>query len=94
MNRRLTFAPLTEILGIPIVDINGALVGNLTELLIDESDGRIAYVRFRLNGVNESVDREMTVPWSAMSATDRIASGWQLCVGKSTLENLSRPAPH
>jgi sporulation protein YlmC with PRC-barrel domain len=92
MTGRLTFSPLTELLGIPILDISGAPVGHVTELLVDEADGRIAYVRLRINCDNDIFDQEITVPWSAMSEINRGASVWHLCVGKSTLRNLCGPA--
>jgi sporulation protein YlmC with PRC-barrel domain len=88
-----TFSPLSELLGMPIFDITGTRVGHVIELLVDETDGRIAYVRFGLCRDSSARDREITVPWSAMRTADRHLSGWQVCAGKSTLRSLSKPTP-
>jgi sporulation protein YlmC with PRC-barrel domain len=91
MSRYPGFSPLSDLVGMPVVDSQGTVVGQLSEFLIDEVDGRIAYIQFELTRDHSDVGRRITVPWSSIQSTRKSRSGWRLSVGKSTLDALSRP---
>jgi sporulation protein YlmC with PRC-barrel domain len=90
----LAFAPISRLLGALIVDVNGATVGRVSEVLIDRKDGRIAYVQFYFPGDSARCDSMITVPWSSVMSPTPSNSSLQLRVGKSALVTLraSRPS--
>ena len=91
MSRYPGFSQLSDLVGTPVVDSQGTLVGRLREFLIDEIDGRIAYIQFELTSDQNDTDRRITVPWSSIQSAKKSPCGWKLSVGKATLEALSRP---
>jgi sporulation protein YlmC with PRC-barrel domain len=88
MSRRAGFAPVSNLIGTPILDLQGLVVGHVMEFLVDEDDGRIAYVEFDFRPGKRGPERRITVPWSTIRPS---SSGWQLRVGRATLDSLSRP---
>lgn len=91
MTRRPPFSPLSRLLGTKIVDIDGAIVGHVTELLVDKNDGRVAYVQIRLCHERNTPAHRVTVPYSSILSSGNSDANWQLRVGKSTLQALTRP---
>lgn len=90
MTRRQAFPPLSRLLGTAIVDVDGAVVGHVAEFLVDERDGRIAYVQIRLcHERNEPAER-VTVPFSSICLPKLSSETWRLRVGKTTLNALTR----
>ncbi|MEQ9561713.1 MAG: PRC-barrel domain-containing protein, partial [Woeseiaceae bacterium] len=72
----------------------GSAIGKVREFLVDESEGRIAYIQFEL--VRErtgSGGQRITIPWSSIQSAAKSQSGWQLSVGEKTLRALSRSHP-
>jgi hypothetical protein len=88
MTRRAGFAAVSQLIGTPILDRQGSVVGHVMEFLVDEHNGRIAYIEFDFRQGHRGPDRCDTVPWSTLRPS---SSGWQLCVGRATLDSLSKP---
>jgi sporulation protein YlmC with PRC-barrel domain len=93
MNRYPGFAPITDLIGTPIVDSEGSAIGKVREFLIDESEGRIAYIQFELVRDRTGSGQRITIPWSSIRSAAKSQSGWRLSVGESTLQALSRSHP-
>ena len=93
MNRYPGFAPISNLIGTPIVDSDGAAIGQVREFLIDENDGRIAYIQFELDREGSETGQPITIPWSSIRSAEKKQSGWRLSVAKSTLQALSNPHP-
>lgn len=91
MSDRSQFAPVTNLLGAAISDIDGVIAGNVSDFLIDENEGRIAYVQLRLSGCNGAPPSRITVPWSAIASTRGRGATWQLRVAVAALRTLARP---
>lgn len=80
----------TRLSGTSIRDSRGERVGRLTDLIVDVSDARLAYVRIALHPLNGGNDRfRVTVPWSIVSV-DRGAGGeLRVAVRRETLMRLA-----
>lgn len=89
-----SFSPLSQLLGTSIVDRTGLMVGFIREFLVDQQNGRIAYVQLCLGHDYEHPERIVTVPWSSICSTPGMHSGWQLRVGKTALAALFSPGHH
>lgn len=87
--KRQPFSPLSDLLGTAIADVDGAVVGHVTEFLVDEHDGRVAYVQIRLCQDRSEPVHRVTVPYSSIRAPGHSDAMWQLRVGKSTLRALT-----
>ncbi len=84
------FSPLSRFLGTQITDAHGVIVGHVTEILVDEADGRLAYVQIHLGHDVENCRNQVTVPYSTISANKQSGETWQLRVAKSALVTLAR----
>ncbi len=84
------FSPLSRLLGTQIADIHGVIVGHVTELLVDEADGRLAYVQIDLGSGGDNWRKPVTVPFSTISVGKQSGDTWQLRVGKSALVTLAQ----
>jgi sporulation protein YlmC with PRC-barrel domain len=93
MNRYPGFAPVSNLIGTPIVDSDGAIIGEVREFLIDETDGRIAYIQFELDREGSRAGQRITIPWSSIRSAAKSRAGWRLSVGKATLQALSSSHP-
>ena len=91
MSRRAGFSPVSNLIGKTVRDQQGQVVGRVREFLVDEADGRIAYVEFDFRRDKAGPDRRITVPWSTIRHLT--GSEWRLGVDRSTLDSLSRPYP-
>jgi len=83
-----TFAPLGDLVGKRIADIEGTVIGHVSEFLIDSANGRIAYVQIRLVDDVAPEEQQLVVPWSSIRTATPGRSGWQLPIGKSALDSL------
>jgi len=82
------FASLSSLLGAPMADVRGEVVGHITELLVDRQDGRVAYVQFSLVNKPHAADGRITVPWSTVNAAQSTDAALHLRVKKSALITL------
>lgn len=79
---------LTQLLGTTITDIEGAQVGYVTDFLVNNRDGKIGYVRFRLSIDCGTRIRDLTIPWSTLLPTKQYDGGLQLRVHHAVLRTL------
>ena len=93
VNRYPGFAPVSDLIGTPIVDSDGSAIGHVREFLIDENDGRIAYIQFELDRDGSKSTQPITIPWSSIRSAEKSRSGWRLSVGEATLQALSNTRP-
>ena len=89
MDKRQPFLPLSNLLGTAIVDVNGAVIGHVSEFLVDEVDGRIAYVQIRLTRNRSASIRRVTVPFSTIRSGRGTGRTMHLRVAESTLRTLA-----
>lgn len=82
------FKSSQQLLGKAIRDSDGLVVGHVLELLLDVTDGRIAYVGIALAESEDGARRRATIPWSAVNIVD---NGDSWCVGarKHTLARIA-----
>lgn len=90
MTSRHSFSPLSNLLGTKIADVDGTVVGHVTEFLVDANDGRVAYVQIRLCHDQSAPAHRVTVPLSSICQPRQSDAIWQLRVGKSALDTLTR----
>lgn len=93
-DKRQSFYPMQELIGVRVADNGGNRLGSIAEFLIDGTEGRIAYVRILLDDVPDRRGREVTVPWSSLRVSAHGQSVWQLRAGRSTLGKLRKPGQH
>jgi sporulation protein YlmC with PRC-barrel domain len=84
---------MSDLIGTPIVDSQGSAVGKVREFLIDENEGRIAYIQFELVRDCAGTRQRITIPWSSIRSAAKSQSGWRLSVGEATLQALSSSQP-
>lgn len=89
MDKRQPFSPLSDLLGTAITDVEGAIVGHVSEFLVDNVDGRIAYVRIRLTRKRNTPLRSVTVPFSTFCSRSGTGKPMRLRVAGSTLRALA-----
>jgi sporulation protein YlmC with PRC-barrel domain len=65
--KRSRFWQLTDLLHWTTRDVRGQPVGHVVDVIIDASEGRIAYLRIQMNDPGTGPDIGITVPWSAIS---------------------------
>lgn len=79
------FSTLSSLIGIPVSDNQGVIIGNVTDILVDHTDGRIAYIQLLLDRHSGDTNRNITVPWSSFRATIDAPTVLELRVGRPTL---------
>ena len=82
------FSALSRLIGIPVCDNQGVIIGNVTDILVDHTDGRIAYIQLLLEGSSSQGNRNLTVPWSSFRSTIDAPTVLELRVGRQTLVAL------
>lgn len=91
MTDQAQFPPVTGLLGTAICDVEGVVVGHVSEFLVDEHEGRIAYIQFSLSSDDSAPRRRITVPWSALTSSNGRGTTWQLRVPVAALRALVSP---
>lgn len=61
------FWALTDLLDWTARDIRGRPVGRVADVIVDPTEGRIAYMCIRLSEPGTGIEYRVTVPWSAIS---------------------------
>ena len=84
------FEPVSKLLDQNILDNKGEIIGTVYELFLDATEGRLEYVRIKLDGNGYGAGRFMTVPWSAIRQTYDARTLWCVAASKATLQRLSR----
>ena len=79
------FSALSRLIGTPVSDNQGVRVGYVTDILVDQSDGRIAYIRLYLDCDKGVATRNFELPWSSFHPASGDAPALQLRVGQPTL---------
>lgn len=79
---------LTDLLQWTTRDIDGHAVGQVADVIIDQSEGRVAYLRIRMNGPDPDPKLLITVPWSAISRFSPTQGDVQIAARKETLVRL------
>ena len=79
------FSALSRLIGIPVSDNQGVIVGNVTDILVDHTDGRIAYIQLLLDSGSTNGKRSITLPWSSFRSTIDAPTVLELRVGRQTL---------
>lgn len=82
------FSALSRLIGTSVSDNQGVKVGHVTDILIDQSDGRIAYIQLYLDCNNVDRTRNIQLPWSSFHPANGDPSALQLRVGRLTLRAL------
>ena len=82
------FSALSRLIGIPVSDNQGVIIGWVTDILVDHADGRIAYIQLLLDRDKSDATRNITVPWSSFRSTDDVPTVLELRVGRPTLVAL------
>jgi sporulation protein YlmC with PRC-barrel domain len=84
------FEPLTRLSGTLIRDSQGEFVGRLTDLIVDVSDARLAYLSIALHPLNGGDDRfRVTVPWSIVTVERGANGGLRVAVRRKTLMRIA-----
>ena len=76
----------TTIVGAKVINSAGEELGNLKELMVDLTDGRIAYAVLSFGGFLGIGDKLFAIPWEAMTL-DAAAGTFVLNIEKEKLEN-------
>ena len=82
------FSALSRLIGIPVSDNQGVIIGWVTDILVDHADGRIAYIQLLLDRDKGDTTRSITVPWSSFRSTNDAPTVLELRVGRPTLVAL------
>ena len=82
------FSPLSRLIGIPVSDNQGVIIGWVTDILVDHVDGRLAYIQLLLDRDKGETARSITVPWSSFRSTKDAPTVLELRVGRPTLVAL------
>lgn len=82
------FSALSGLIGIPVRDNQGVIVGNVTDILIDHTNGRIAYIQLLLDRSSTDTNQNITLPWSSFRSTLDAPTVLELRVGLRTLVAL------
>lgn len=82
------FSTLSSLLGVPVRDNQGVIVGHVTDILVDHINGRIAYIELLLDHTSSDITRKITVPWSSFRSTKDAPTNLELRVGRPTLVAL------
>lgn len=88
MNSAPPFSALSRLIGIPVSDNQGVIVGNVMDILVDHTDGRVAYIQLLLDNGSTDGNRNITVPWSSFRSTPDAPNVLELRVGRPTLMSL------
>lgn len=84
---------LTDLLIWTARDVCGQPVGRVADVIVDPAEGRVAYLRIRLNPRATSADSLITVPWSAISRLSESRQEIWIAARRATLLQLgSAPA--
>jgi hypothetical protein len=82
------FSALSRLIGAPVSDNHGVNVGHVTDILVDRSDGRIAYIQLRLDFGRVDRACNIKLPWSSFHPAAGEPPVLQLRVGRPTLRAL------
>lgn len=82
------FSTLSSLLGVPVRDNQGVIVGHVTDILVDHINGRIAYIELLLDRKSSDTNRKITVPWSSFRSSKDAPTNLELRVGRPTLVAL------
>lgn len=82
------FSALSRLIGIPVSDNQGVIIGWVTDILVDHVDGRVAYIQLLLDRDSSETTRNITVPWSTFRSTSDDPAVLELRVGRPTLVAL------
>lgn len=82
------FSALSRLIGIPVSDNQGVVIGWVTDILVDHVDGRVAYIQLLLDRDSSETTRNITVPWSTFRSTSDDPAVLELRVGRPTLVAL------
>lgn len=89
MNQKSSrFWALRDLLGWIVRDIRGRPVGHVADIIVDPAEGRIAYLRIRLNQPETGMECRITVPWSAISRVSESRQDIWIAARESTLQRL------
>lgn len=56
-----------SLIGKPMLNVRGKVLGRLVRIMIDTKEGVIAYAVFRLESVTGLAGRSFAIPWSALT---------------------------
>jgi sporulation protein YlmC with PRC-barrel domain len=76
----------TKIIGDKVVNIEGELLGNIKELMIDYEDGHVAYAVLSFGGFLGMGDKLFAIPWEALTMNTEDHT-FMLDVDKEALKN-------
>ncbi|MCM2281139.1 MAG: PRC-barrel domain-containing protein [Bdellovibrionaceae bacterium] len=78
----------TELIGEAVHGSQGELLGRIDDVMVDATDGRLAYVVLALEGSESSAQsRLFVIPWEALAIdTARGGDGWRLDADRIRLE--------
>ena len=82
------FWKLRDLLDRTARDISGRPVGQVADVIFDPVEGRIAYLRIRLNRPDSAREYGVTVPWSAISQASESREDIWIAARESTLRRL------
>ena len=83
------FEPASKLIDRYVEDVNGELIGRVSELFMDIDRGQIEYVLITLDRTARS-PTQVTIPWSIVRMDSRGVEHWRLSVNRRALENLAR----
>ena len=89
MNNSNSFSPLSHLIGTPIADVDGVPVGRVIEILVDGTEGRLAYLQFTFEAGPPSQVRKLTIPWSIAEPPADRTGCLRLRVHRSALQALA-----
>lgn len=91
------FWRLTDLLDWTARDVRGQPVGHVSDVIVDAAEGRIAYLRIRLDRPGTGAQFRITVPWSAISRISESRQDIWIAAREDTLLRLAsgpaRPGP-
>lgn len=82
-------SPLSHLIGAKVTDVDGASVGHVLDLLVDKADGKVSYVKIRLDSSGQSVNDSLTIPWSTFLPDQKAGAIFRLRVHRAALGSLT-----
>jgi sporulation protein YlmC with PRC-barrel domain len=80
-----------KLIGTHIVGADGKKLGEIDQVLVHPSDGKISHVVIGLGGVAGIGEKKVVVPWSDVKLThDRAANKWVATVDRAALDQAPR----
>jgi sporulation protein YlmC with PRC-barrel domain len=84
------FIAFSELAVAPVSDSHGRPVGEVTDIILDAGDSRIAYIRIRLLTSDGIDSGRVTVPWSAVSLSNDEEPILRIAARRGTLRKLAK----